>query len=113
MKTILGQLKKSAANLVHKAKVRKGLISILAAVFVLQMYFVRELLAAELLFALVFAVLFAIGSLCYLIGAAGERGLYLTEAGVKAVADSARRSYSALEEISRRPFRHPRSQSAQ
>jgi hypothetical protein len=33
--------------------------------------------------------------------------------GIRVIGDSARRSFSALEEISRKQFRHPRSESAQ
>jgi hypothetical protein len=89
------------------------LLLFLAVVFTLQMYFVRELLAAELLFGLGFAVLLSLGGIFYLVGAIGERGLDLTEAGVRVIADSARRGYASLEEISRKSFRHPRSESAQ
>lgn len=78
--------------------------------FVLQLYFVRELLAAELLFGGLFAVLFAIGFVVYMIGRAGERGFrwMASHAG-----NATRRGFSVMQEISRRPFRHPRSESAQ
>jgi hypothetical protein len=59
MKTVLTQLKAVASALVRKAKIRKGALSILAAFFVLQLYFVRELLAAELIFGIAFAVFFS------------------------------------------------------
>jgi hypothetical protein len=36
----------------------------------------------------------------------------LLEAGVRAVAPVARRGYARIEEISKKPFRHPRSESA-
>jgi hypothetical protein len=97
----------------ERVKIGKGMLSILAIVVVLQAYFVRELLAAELLFGIGFAVLFALGGLAYLLGALGERGVDLAETGVRVASVSARRGYSALEEISRKPFRHPRSESAQ
>jgi hypothetical protein len=113
MKNGLGQLRTSVATVIERAKIRKGLLLFLAVVFTLQMYFVRELLAAELLFGLGFAVLLSLGGIFYLVGAIGERGLDLTEAGVRVIADSARRGYASLEEISRKSFRHPRSESAQ
>jgi hypothetical protein len=97
----------------EKAKVRKGMLSILAVFFVLQIYFVRELLAAELLFGMGFTVLFCLGLMVYAVGAIGERGLDVAEVGVRAISNSARRGYASLEEISRKPFRHPRSESAQ
>jgi hypothetical protein len=113
MKNALGQLKVSLATIIERAKIQKGLLMFLAVLFTLQMYFVRELLAAELLFGLGFAVLLFLGGIIYLVGAIGERGLDLTEAGVRVVAGSARRGYAGLEEISRKSFRHARSESAQ
>jgi hypothetical protein len=113
MKTLLGQFKSIIISIVEKAKVRKGLIAGLAVFFVFQLYFVRELLAAELLFGAGFAVLLFLGGLAYLVGSIGERGLDFAEVGVRVIGDSARRGFSALEEISRKPFRHPRSESAQ
>jgi hypothetical protein len=97
----------------QKAKVRKGMLSAVAVFLVLQMYFVRELLAAELLFGLGFAVLLMLGGLFYVVGTIGEKGLDWAEAGVRVISTSARRGYASLEEISRKPFRHPRSESAQ
>jgi len=113
MKKALGQLTGCASALIEKAKIRKGMLSIIAVLFILQLYFVRELLAAELLFGLGFVVLLVLGGIFYLVGAIGDRGLDWAEAGIRVIGDSARRGYSSLEEISRKPFRHPRSESAQ
>lgn len=113
MKTLLEQSKSLALSIVEKAKVRKGLLLGIAIFFVFQLYFVRELVAAELLFGLGFGVLLAIGALAYLVGSLGERGLDFAEVGIRAVGVSARRGFSALEEISRKQFRQTRSESAQ
>ena len=113
MKTHLMKLQTMLMGLVEKAKVRKGLLSILGIFFVLQVYFVRELLAAELLFVMGFAVLMVLGGIIYLVGAIGERGLDWMTTGVTFSAAIARRSYAGLDELSRKPFRHPRSESAQ
>jgi hypothetical protein len=113
MKKGLGQVRTFVSAIVEKAKIRKGVVLTLAVLFILQLYFVRELLAAELLFGFGFAVLLALGGIFYLVGAIGERGLDWAEAGVRVIGDSARRGYNSLEEISRKPFRHPRSESAQ
>jgi hypothetical protein len=88
MKKFLGQIKAFANS---KAKARKGMMTILAVYFALQLYFVRELLVAELFFGLGFAVLLVLGGLVYLVLSAGERGLEFAEAGVRAIGDSARR----------------------
>jgi uncharacterized membrane protein HdeD (DUF308 family) len=113
MKKILDQLKELLAALSQNRKVRDRVLSALVILVVLQIYFVRELLAAELLFGLLFAALLLLGGICYVVGAIGVRGLDWMEAGVRVLAQSARRGYSSLEEISKRSFRHPRSESAQ
>ena len=113
MKTIPVILKAFTSKLAANAKVRYATLSLLAVLFIFQLYFVRELLAAEILFAMGFGALFLLISLFYVIGAISERGFDWTEAGVRVIANSARRGYATLEEISRKPFRHPRSESAQ
>jgi hypothetical protein len=100
-------------NVAGSARLRNTALSVLVVAFVLQVYFVRELLAAELLFGAIFAVLFVLCGAIYLLGAITEQGFDWTEVGVHVLTNSARRGYAALEEISRKPFRHPRSESAQ
>ena len=95
----------------RKLKLQRTIWWVLGIVFVLQVYFVRELLAAELLFLAAFAILFSIAVVVYAIGRAGERGLSWAESYGRIVAHSTKRGWSALEEISRKPFRHPRSES--
>ena len=101
-----------AGRLFQNKQFRKWFFSALAILFVLQLYFVREMLAAEVLFGMLFAVVLLLCGVFYLVGAAGERGLDLAEAGIRAAARSARWSFGALEEISKRQFRHRHSQSA-
>jgi hypothetical protein len=108
----MGQFRASWASVKNSIRIRKGMWAILAVFVTLQAYFVRELLAAELLFALGFVVLLLLGAIAYFLGTLGERGLDWTEAGVRVVASSARRGYGALEELGR-TFRRLRSQSAQ
>jgi hypothetical protein len=113
MNTILDKLKSFVTEVAAQANVRKGTLAAFGIFFFVQIYFVRELLAAEMLFALAFAVVLVIGGAAYLLGALGERGLDLTEAGIRVLARSARRGYGLVDELSRKPFRHPRSESAQ
>ena len=113
MKRHIEAVRSAIVGLGEKAKVRKGMLSILAIFFVLQIYFVRELLAAELLFGMGFAVFFCVALTVYALGALGERGLDFAEAGIRVISNSARRGYASLEETSRKPFRTPRSESAQ
>lgn len=113
LKQYLGQMGNLMSGVKQSMRVRKGMWAILATFIVLQAYFVRELLAAELLFGLAFAVLLALGAVAYVLGTIGERGLDWTEAGVRFVGASARRGYGAIEELSARAFRRMRSQQAQ
>jgi hypothetical protein len=99
----LGEIKTLTISFFEKAPVRKGMMTVVAVFFVLQFYFVRALLAAELLFGLGFAVLLVVGGLSYLVGSAGERGLEFA-VGVRLIRESARRGFSSLE-INRKPFR--------
>jgi len=91
---------------------RKWMWWFLAVVILLQMYFVKELLAAFALFAMGFAAIgFVVASLSML-----QKGWAVA---VERVADSghplvmaARRSVSAVEELARRPLRRPDSEPA-
>lgn len=112
MNRIWGQFGTISTQLFHKKQVRKWVISFLAVLFVLQLYFVREMLAAEVLFGLGFAVLLALCAIFYAVGALGERGLDLAEAGIRAAARSARWSFNTIEDFSKKQFRHRHSESA-
>lgn len=81
------------------------------ALIALQTYFFRELIAAELLFAIVFGgfLLLALG--IYIASEAGERGLGWMEANRRDVANVARRQWTRVEAISKRTFRRPHSES--
>jgi mannose/fructose/N-acetylgalactosamine-specific phosphotransferase system component IIC len=91
---------------------RKWMWWFLGFVVALQLYFVRELLAAFALFALGFAgVAFVVMSL--------YMAQKVWEAGVQRVADSqhpvveiARRGANAVEDLARRPLRRPGSATA-
>ena len=91
----------------NKDKGRKWMWWFLGALVALQMYFVRELLAAFALFAVGFAMI-----------AFGIFALYTLQKGwevaVQRVADSdnvvvqlARRGVNAVEDLARRPLRRP------
>jgi hypothetical protein len=104
MRRPLGETRTLAPSFFGRALVRKGLMTVVAVFFVLQFYFVRELLAAELLLGLAFVVLLAAAALSDLVGSAGERGLEFAEVGVRLIRDSARRGLNNLE-INRKRFR--------
>jgi hypothetical protein len=113
MRAEMERLGNSIGNFAKQAKVRKRLFSIVAVLLFLQMYFVRELIAAELLFGLGFLVLAALGVSFYVVGLVGERSFRLLDGAARASVPLARRIYPKIEEISKKPLRHFRSQSAQ
>ena len=106
MNRVLGQLRIFGEAAAKQAKLRKGLVAIVAAVLVLQLYFVRELLAAELLFGLLFAVALAIGAIVYALGTLSERAIDVGEAGARVIASSTRRGYVLAEEIGKKSARY-------
>ena len=84
----------------------------LGVVLALQLYFVRELLAAFALFVLGFAAIALVVVSVYMLQK-------VWEAGVQRVADSqhpmmnmARRGVNAVEDLARRPLRRPGSEAA-
>ncbi len=81
---------------------RKWAWAILAGYIVLQTYYVREMLAALLLFTVFFAVFALIATIVYIIGRAGEAGILLAE-------PAAKRGVVLAEELSKKTFHRPRS----
>ena len=94
---------------VTSSKFVRVALPLLGVGIIFQIYFFRELLAAELLFGLAFAMLLALVGLFYLIGALGERGLNQADVAAHAIGRSARRGYGAIEELGKKSVRHPES----
>ena len=84
-----------------QAQLRKGLTAFLAVILFLQLYFVRELIAAELLFGIGFLVFLALVALFYAIGSLGERAFTGVREGFSAAAPVVRREYLRLQETSK------------
>lgn len=80
----------------------KWVVGLLAAFLIVQIYYVRELLAALLLFTVLFLVVAIIVAVAYAIGLAGEAGFTYAE-------PAARHGLEVAEEISRKTFHRPRS----
>ena len=97
----------------NQDRARKWMWIFLAALVAYQLYFVRELVAALLLFALGFAVLAGLVLVFFLAEQAGQVSLAWVEPRTRAVAGLARRGLVLIEELSKRPFRRPRSETAQ
>jgi hypothetical protein len=81
---------------------RKWLYAILAGYIVLQVYYVREMLAALLIFTIFFAVFAFIATIVYIVGRAGEAGIVLAE-------PAAKRGMEIAEELSKKTFHRQRS----
>jgi hypothetical protein len=112
MNRVWNRWKEWATAVWQNAKFRQPLVAAVVVFVVLQLYFVRELIAAELLFGLIFAILFVLGVLFYIIGAIGERGIGWAEPGLHFFADAGRRGYALVEDLSKKLIRHPHSESA-
>ena len=119
MKTLLQQTREALGGI--SPKTRRRVTWTLAIIAILQIYFVRELIAAELLFGMAFAAIFLFAAFCYTLGSLWEYGVSWSEVGVRVIANTARRGYgtleyvgtSVMESISKRQGPHQHSGSAQ
>lgn len=108
--TLIYRLRAQAAE--HK-NILSAAVMTVAGLLVFEFYVLRELLAAELLFGLAFAVLSSLAAMFYLIGVACERGFDRTETHVHFLIGSVRRTVNLLEMPTAKAFvhqhRHPES----
>jgi hypothetical protein len=81
---------------------RKALWWLLAAAFLFQAYYVREMLAALVIFTILFVIGAIIAGAIYLVGRAGETTVTLAE-------PVARRGVALAEELRQKAFRRPHS----
>jgi hypothetical protein len=88
------------------SKTKKWLWIGLGAFAALQVYFVRELLVALVLFTGLFIICAIIALVLYLVDRASRWGLDVAGA-------QAKRAINAAEELSKKPLRRPRSETAQ
>ncbi|HEV2194723.1 MAG TPA: hypothetical protein VGR72_13990 [Candidatus Acidoferrales bacterium] len=83
-----------------------------AALIAFQIYLFRELVAAELLFAVGFAVLLILFTAIYAVVVAADRGVGWIEANSQVVTQRAKQQWSRLETLSRKLSRRQHSESA-
>ena len=93
-------------------KGRKWMWWFLGVLGALQLYFVRELLAAFALFALVFAAIASLVVGIYMAQKTWEAGVARLAESSHPVVNLARRSAGAVEDFVRRPIRRPGSEPA-
>jgi hypothetical protein len=82
-------------------RVAPGLTAI-TCLLLLQLYALRELLAAEVLFALAFLFLSLLAAVFYFIGSIAERGADAVETGLHLGSQQAQRGYHDLEDLARK-----------
>jgi hypothetical protein len=91
---------------------RKWMWWFLAVVVALQMYFVKELLAAFALFAMGFAAIAFVVVSVYMLHKGWEVAVERVAESGNPVVNMARRSAAAVEDLARRPLRRPGSETA-
>lgn len=91
---------------------RKWMWWFLGIVLALQLYFVRELLAAFALFALGFAAIAFVVMSLYMLQKVWETGVQRVADSQHPMVDMARRGVNAVEDLARRPLRRPGSAAA-
>ena len=101
--TMIHRLRMQATE--HK-NILSAAIMTVAGLLVFEFYFLRELLAAELLFGLAFAALSSMVAMFYLIGVSCQRGFDRTEAHVHFLVGSVRRTVNLLEMPTGKTFVH-------
>jgi hypothetical protein len=96
----------------RKDKSRKWMWWFLGTLVAMQLYFVRELLAAFALFALGFAVIGSLFAGLYLLQKAWQVAVVRVADSKHPIVDAARRGVYAVEDFARRPLRRPGSAAA-
>jgi hypothetical protein len=112
----LGERKDPAPVLALKfgteKKARKWMWFGLAALAAIQLYYVQEMLAALLIFAVLFAVVSAVALTVYLLDRAGERALDWAEPYATKAAHAVAGQWPSLDEAKKRLLRRPHSETA-
>jgi uncharacterized membrane protein YqjE len=103
----------SVGKMVSEKKARKWMWAGLGALVALQIYFVQEMLAALMLFAGVFVLVAAIALVIYLVDRAGQWSIEWAGERARPAMQLARRGWALAEDLSKKPFRRPRSETAQ
>lgn len=93
-------------------KVRRAFWIGVIALVALQLYYVREMLALLILFAVFFAVATGIVLALYLVNRAGQYSLSKAEPYAVSAARAGRRGLGFVGEVSKKPFRRQHSETA-
>jgi hypothetical protein len=112
LQQIIQQVRQKLAAKFREKKVRKWMWAALLFVVAMQIYFFQQMLAALILFTGVFIILGIIALLLYLVDRAGRWGLGWAGNHARPAVQLVRRSLTVLEDLSKKPFRRPRSEPA-
>lgn len=93
-------------------RARRWMWGFLIALAALQSFYVQEMLAALFLFSLVFVVFAVIALAIYAVNHASEASLVRAEPYARVAARAGRRTFTFIEQLSRKPFRRPHSETA-
>ncbi|MGO9639956.1 MAG: hypothetical protein ACLP1Y_01445 [Candidatus Acidiferrales bacterium] len=99
-------------ELYRHPKVRLGFWIGLVLLAAVPLYYVREMLALLVLFAVFFAVVTTVALALYLVNYIGQAGLTKGEPYVRSVARASRRGLGFVGEFSKKPFRRQHSETA-
>jgi uncharacterized membrane protein YqjE len=99
--------------MLSEKKARKWMWAGLAAFVAMQIYFVQAMMAALMLFTGVFIIFAILALVIYMVDRAGQWSLGWAGEHARPVAQLARRGWALAEDLSKRPFRRPRSETAQ
>ena len=102
-----------ALQMISGTKARKWMWMGLLAFVALQVYFVQEMLVALMLFTGVFAILATMALALYLIDWASQWSLEWAGQHFRSALQLARRGWTLVEYVSKKPLRHPRSEPVQ
>jgi predicted membrane protein len=91
---------------------RKWMWMFLGSLVALQLYFVRELLAAFALFALIFAVIAVVVGGLYMLQSGWQLAVHRVADSSHPMVEVARRGAEFVEDMARRPLRRPGSAAA-
>lgn len=94
----------SSGTLFARARKQKWVWISLAALAAIQLYFVQEMIAALLLFTVLFSLVAGIVLIGFLVNRASQRTLKWAEPQSKQMARYARRGVALFESISKRPL---------
>jgi uncharacterized membrane protein len=111
--SLKGLIPVKASTTFSENKARKWMWVGLAAFVALQIYFVQEMLAALILFTAIFLIFAIVALVIYLVEWAGQWSIGWAGERARPAMQLVRRGWALAEDVSKKQFRRPRSETAQ